>query len=528
MARYKHYDYAQTKMLPVSFDRQILPGTFEHTLNYLIDEKVDLSVFEARYKNDASGAPAYDPAILLKIILFAYSKGIIYSRRIEQLARENVVCMALSADTVPHFTTIASFVSSLSAQITAVFRNVLLVCDEAGLIGKEMFAIDGVKLPSNASKEWSGTKADLQRKAQKMRRAIEHIVDKHRNADAADVDAPMQAALERQKKTLSAAIEKIEGFLATHEDKRGSSGKPKQSNITDNESAKMKTNKGVIQGYNGIAIADARHQVIVQAQAFGEGQEQALLVPMLEQTRETFESMEGAKHTLRTIQLSADAGYSSEANAQYLAEHGIDGYIADTLFRRRDPRFQSAERHKPTRLDEPFAKPTPERVLFQPADFRPAKDMSHCLCPAGQRLHRNGKRVVIQGRIGTKFKGSHRSCRDCALRARCLRHPDRTPYRQVVFFRGFPAGRPEKHLDRMKRKIDSEMGRYRYSRRLGIIEPVFGNLRHTKRLNRFTLRGRRKVSTQWQLYCLVHNIEKLQRYGRLDERVKMKRRRKCA
>ena len=70
----------------------------------------------------------------------------------------------------------------------------------------------------------------------------------------------------------------------------------------------------------------------------------------------------------------------------------------------------------------------------------------------------------------------------------------------------------------MKRKIDSDVGRYDYSRRLEIIEPVFGNLRHTKRRNRFTLRGRRKVTTQWQMYCLVHNMEKLQRYGQLKER----------
>jgi transposase len=525
MARYKHYDYSQMKMLPISFDRQILPGTFEHTLNYLIDERIDLSVFEARYKNDEGGAPAYDPAILLKIILFAYSKGIIYSRRIEQLCRENVVCMALSADTTPHYTTIADFVSSLSAEIITIFRNVLLVCDEAGLIGKEMFAIDGVKLPSNASKEWSGTKADLQKKAEKIRVALAHIISRHQAADVAQVDSSLQAAAERQQQTLTRALTKIEGFLATHEDKLGTSGKPRQSNLTDNESAKMKTNKGVIQGYNGVAIADAQHQVIVQAQAFGEGQEQQLLQPMLEQTRETFEAMDGSADILQEIQLTADAGYSSEANAQYLAEHGIDGYVADTLFRQRDPRFQSAERHKPTRPDEPFAKPKPARVLFQPKDFSPAEDWSYCLCPAGQRLHRNGRNVVIDGRVGTKFKGSHRTCKDCPLRVQCLRHADRTPYRQVVFFRGFQPGRPEKHLDRMKRKIDSELGRYRYSRRLGIIEPVFGNLRHTKRLNRFTLRGKRKVSAQWQLYCLVHNIEKLQRYGRLNERTTKRARR---
>ena len=73
MARYKDYSYEQTKLIPISFHHQILPGTFEYTLNYLIDNEVDLSLFEQRYRNDETGAPAYDPAVLLKIILYAYS-----------------------------------------------------------------------------------------------------------------------------------------------------------------------------------------------------------------------------------------------------------------------------------------------------------------------------------------------------------------------------------------------------------------------------------------------------------------------
>src|SRR5687768_1537944 len=103
MARYKAYDYGQMKFLPVSFERQILPGTFEHTLHRLIDQEIDLSVFDSHYRNDETGAPAYDPSILLKIILFAYSKGITSSREIARLCRENVVFMALSADSAPHF-----------------------------------------------------------------------------------------------------------------------------------------------------------------------------------------------------------------------------------------------------------------------------------------------------------------------------------------------------------------------------------------------------------------------------------------
>ena len=76
MAKYKHYDYSQGKFIPINFDKQILHGTFEHTLHYLIDNDLDLSAFELCYKNDETGAPAYDPRILLKIVLYAYSTNL--------------------------------------------------------------------------------------------------------------------------------------------------------------------------------------------------------------------------------------------------------------------------------------------------------------------------------------------------------------------------------------------------------------------------------------------------------------------
>ena len=513
MARYKHYDYAQTKLLPVSYERQILPGTFEHTLSFLIENKIDLSVFEGRYNNDATGAPAYDPAILLKVILFAYSKGITHSRKIEALARENVVCMALSADTTPHFTTIANFVSSLSPEITRIFRDVLLVCDEAGLIGKEMFAVDGVKLPSNASKEWSGTKADLKKKARKLERGIEHLLKKHRECDRSNDDTSMDAAREQQIETLNKALSKVERFLSNHNEKLGRSGKPIQSNVTDNESAKMPTSKGVVQGYNGVAMVDAKHQVIVHAEAHGEGQENSLLQPMIEGTKATFQSLDLDDDVMQGAKLTADAGYSSEANAAYVYEHGIDAYVADTMYRKRDPRFNEAERHVPRKPDAPFSKPKKEPTHFQNSDFKLADDHSHCICPAGKRMYRGGTLDGYQGFLQIRFRAPKLGCRHCPLRTQCLRHPERTPVRQVAFFLGKATRASEKYMDRMKRKIDTEEGRHQYSRRLGTVEPVFANLRHTHRLNRFTLRTRKKVNAQWLLFCLVHNIGKVQRYG---------------
>ena len=101
MARYKDYSYDQTKMIPLNFKDQIVPGSFEYTLSYLVDHVLDLSELDARYDNDEGGRPAYDPAILLKIVLYAYSKGMMSSRRIEEACRTNVMFMALSADTQP-------------------------------------------------------------------------------------------------------------------------------------------------------------------------------------------------------------------------------------------------------------------------------------------------------------------------------------------------------------------------------------------------------------------------------------------
>ena len=112
MARYKHIDTGP-RFLAVDLKRQLLPGTLEHALDHLLEHEIDLSALDARFKNDETGATAYPPALLLKVILFAYSQGIVSSRRIENACCEPVTFIALCGDTAPHFTTIAGFVSTL-------------------------------------------------------------------------------------------------------------------------------------------------------------------------------------------------------------------------------------------------------------------------------------------------------------------------------------------------------------------------------------------------------------------------------
>ena len=505
MARYKYID-TNPRFLPIDLARQLLPGTFEHALDHLLDHTIDLSSFDARFRNDETGATAYPPAMLLKVVLFAYSQGIVSSRGIERACREHVTFIALCGDTRPHFTTIAHFVSTLGDDIARVFAAVVAICDAEGLIGREMFAIDGVKLPSNASKHRSGTRADFARRAAKLEAATTVMVQRHRAADALPTEPDLLVKAEQRIARLERDATQLRDWLAANpDDRRGPKGTIRKSNRTDNESAKMATGKGVIQGYTGVAAVDSRHQIIVEAQAHGTGSEQELLLPVVEAMRGMM-----TEHSL----LTADAGYHSEANLKRLATMQVDALIADNQMRRRDERFATQERHKdtPPVLHDKSATTTPATV-YHPHDFTYDATARTCVCPAGKALYRKGGAIMTNGYVGAQFQGTRRDCLPCAQRAQCLRTPATTKVRHVTFFRGRVGPTPESYTARMKQRIDSPEGRQRYGQRFATVEPVFGNLCFNKGLDHFTLRGRPKVNAQWQLFCLVQNIEKLAHHG---------------
>lgn len=507
MARYKDYSYGQMKMIPVAFERQILPGSFEYSLSWLIDHELDLSAFEARYRNDDGGRPAYDPRLLLKIVLLAYAKGVTSSRRIEALCRENVTFMALSADTRPDHSTIADFVSRSPEALGDLFSQVVLMCDHLGLIGKEMFAIDGCKLPSNASKAWSGTHGELRKKKQKIDRAVRRMLARHREVDGREEEADILEREQAQIETLRAASRKIKRFLAESEERRGVSGAVVKSNLTDNDSAKMKTSHGVIQGYTGVAAVDSAHQVVVHAEAFGQGQEHGLLKPVIEGVRETFAaSPERLREALRSAKITADAGYHNRDTLQYLEAERIDGYIADTGFRARDPRFKDYKRHKPEERIKPSER-------FTRADFDVDLAAKTCRCPAGRPMWLKAERARIGHHLFMQFQAREKDCRGCGRRRRCLKNPNQPTPRQLHVALDITDEQKAGVIERMKRKIDSPRGRHVYSQRLGTAEPVFAHLTDAIGIRRFSLRGRRKVDGQWKLMMALHNILKIHRYG---------------
>ena len=290
MGNFKDDNLGQQVLLNVDFLE--VPGTnsFEFSLYHLLQQEELLGEFVAQYKNTNGGRKAYPPAMLLRVIFFAYYRGITSSRAIESMCRTDLKFMALAGGATPHFTTIANFVSGYPDAIADVFQKVLLICDESGLIGKEHFAIDGCKLPSDASKRWSGTHKELLKKAKKMREAAQKIVNKHRANDGMEGETSNKDRELQSIDTLLSNASKIEKFLSENEPRMGQGKRPKevQSNITDPESAKMVSGHGAFQGYVAVTtVADEKHQIIVSAESHGMGQEHTTLIPALKSIEAT-------------------------------------------------------------------------------------------------------------------------------------------------------------------------------------------------------------------------------------------------
>jgi len=490
MARYKETEKDQGIMIPVYLDEQLVSGTFEHMLSELIDTQMDLRIFDDKYNNDLTGATAIEPRILLKIIIYCYSLGVISSRKIARMCESNMTVKALAEDTEPHYTTISNFVSGMGGEIEKVFSEVLLVCNEMKLIRGKMFAIDGCRLSSNASKEYSGTKKELTEKYEKIKDVCREIMKKHRENDR--IGKEEKAKDNRKLKKMKKKAAKILEFLNTHEDRRGASGEIVKSNVTDNESGKIKGPHGVIQGYNGIAVADEKNQIIVAANAYGTVAEGQFFGEMLEQTNKSMKKITGKKKPLKGKIILADNGHFSEENLQKAKSMGMEAVIPDEQFRNRDKKMKEGGRRK-------------GKERFDARHFKYNKKGNYYICPNGKKLLYKS-RVKLNRNEGDKYESKTGDCVECPYAEKCFhsrksRKKHRTLYIPVLKYK-------ENLSQQMREKIDKPKYKKIYSNRLKIIEPVFANITYCKGMTRFTLRGDEKVNIQWKLYCIVHNISK--------------------
>jgi IS5 family transposase len=297
-----------------------------------------------------------------------------------------------------------------------------------------------------------------------------------------------------QIERLRKKAERLERWLKENCSKMGRQGREIKSNVTDNESAIMVTSHGTLQGYNGQALVDSKDQVIIHAEAFGESQDLHLIPAVLDGAKENMGAIGCGEEYFVGKTLTADSNYHSPPNLKKCEEEGLDAYIPDKRFRRRDPRFHDEHRQRQCRTD---------RLTL--VDFEHQEERDEYRCPHGEVFRLQVKTAIEDGVIYRGYRSDGKGCKGCELKARCVKGK-KVKRKHLMVPVGSVLGNRSKA---MAAKIDSEKGRRIYHQRMAIAEPVFANIRVHKVMNRFTLRGRIKVNIQWLLYCMVHNIGKL-------------------
>ena len=348
---FRGWNLDQALLLPPSVHDFVPTGHLSRLVVALVTEQLDLSMVMASYKGE-KGQPPYHPAMMVALLLYAYAVGIYSSRRIAKACVERVDFMAIVALDAPDFRTISEFRRRHLAVLSALFLQVLKLCERAGLVKLGHVALDGTKIKANASKHKAMSYERMSQREAELRAEVDGWLKAAEAADTAedktfgadkhgdelpDWVADKQARLAKIREA-KAALEAVAMAKAAAEqaacemdyDKPRPGRKaappsdvpePKaQRNFTDPESRILKTKDGYIQGYNAQAAVDAQAQIIVAHTLSNNGNDQAQFAPLLD----------GIKANLgrNPDEVSADAGYCSAPNLRTLSRRRIKGYIA--------------------------------------------------------------------------------------------------------------------------------------------------------------------------------------------------------
>ena len=454
--RTDHLD--QVLLLPPSL-HDWLPE--RHLARFVADviEELDLGLIYQSYQGDGRGLAAYQPAMMVRLLLYGYCLGVVSSRKIERATHEDVAFRFLSADTHPDHDTIAVFRKRHPSALAGLFVQALQLCQKAGLVKLGHVAIDGTKIKANASKHKAMSYERMNETEQRLQLEVEQLLKEAAAADEAE-DAQYgkgkrgdelpeelarresrlakiraaKAELEREAKEKAARQRaEAEAKIAERREQEAQTGKkagghdpqvpdpeqakpePKaQRNFTDPDSRIMPdgANKGsFVQAYNAQAAVDSQAQVIVAAELTQQTNDSQQLIPMIRQV--------AANAGCKPVAVSADAGYWSEANVSDELVAGVDLHIA-TGRQKHGEKVASA------------TGPPPE-------DASPKEAMAH--------------------------------------------------------------------------KLRTEAGKAIYKRRKAIVEPVFGQTKEGRGFRRFSFRGVANVGLEWKLICLTGNLLKLFRSG---------------
>lgn len=351
-ARYKEYQPSQMLLLPLRLQDWLPKDHLAYFISDIVDQ-MDLGVIHRPYEIESRGQPAFHPTMMTKLLLYGYCVGIPSSRKIEKRTYEDVAFRVLTAGNNPDHDTIADFRKRHLKSLTGLFVQVLQLCREAGLVKLGHVALDGTKVKANASKHKAMSYSRMCEKEKELARQVEEMLQKAEAVDAEE-DAKYgkgkrgdelpeelrfrQSRLKKIREAKQALEERAKqealdkGKLDQSDSPKAARGrKPKtisgtpkptdQRNFTDPDSRIMRdgATKSFVQAYNCQAAVDAEAQVIVAADVAQETNDKQQIKPMTKKIKENLEQLPS--------EISADAGYFSEDNANHLKAVGVGGYI---------------------------------------------------------------------------------------------------------------------------------------------------------------------------------------------------------
>jgi transposase len=469
-------DRDQLMLMPVSV-ADWLPE--DHLAWFVLDviAVLDLSEFHAAYRLDGRGGAAYDPAMMLALLVYAYSVGERSSRQIERRLVEDVAFRVVAANQRPDHATIARFRGTHQEAIAGLFGQVLAVCARAGVLRPGLVAIDGTKLAANASRDANRTAAQIAEQILAEAQATDHAEDATEvmGGGGGQTETVPTAVTTRGGRRLARLRELLDELRSEAEEKsyeqhmakraeieaatrrpiRGRRPSPTagthksrtQANLSDPDSRLLKTTGGYVQGYNAQAVA-TEEQFVVAAEVTNMAHDAPAFGPMICAAKKNLRTA-GEKGRVRRV--VADAGYWSIENANTA---GVESFIAPGRARKLK---QIAESDK-------------ERLTL---------------------LER-----VEEGQLDT-------------LEAAQQLGVTRARVNQLL--RRRRAGDPEPLTTTMIAKLDTPRGRRTYKKRAATIEPVFAQIKHNRKIRSISRRGLAAADSEWKLICATHNLLKLWR-----------------
>jgi transposase len=519
---FKTYVMHQDQLLPPSYDEVIEAGHLVRVVNEAID-KLDLSALLAQYKG--GGTSSYHPQMLLKVLVYAYSKKIYSSRKIAAAVRENIPFMWLSGGNQPDFRTINDFRGSrMKTVIDEVFAEVLEYLIETGHVKLENYFVDGTKIEADANQHkvvWAKRKETYQKRVrEKIDKLLEQIeqVNAEEQAEYGEKDleerggngsgemdsqrlkeriAELNQKLREQQLPEPETKEKRQALKELSEDCLPRLEKYEQQTETlagrnsysqtdpDASSMRMKEDRGEEKpwpkpAYN-VQIGTEK-QFIVGFTLHGQAGDTTCLIPHLEQTQHNL----GGRLPDKIV---ADAAYGSEENYAYLVKHSLQNYLKYNTFYQdthhyRDPEVLRAHQFRADHFD-----------------YDPVTDQF--ICPADKRLHFQS---ASSDPTQTGYVIDHRTyqcldCADCPLKGQCTKAAGNREIRISFKLREF--------RQQARENLTSEEGKKLRSARSTDVETVFGHLKHNMGFRRFHLRGLAKVKTEWGLVSIAHNMLKM-------------------